>query len=445
MLCELSYTKAIFITDTRWHRLPFPQVADMTRFQKSNKDTTFQSIKFQITVLLLILLTEKQFCQSLSARSLLPRRATKRRTGINRTINTRRISSNDSGSTLVFQESNKNDVEQIGKHSVPTNPKMLSVSQKTRDSLEGRTVLLTGASGGLGEQLALQIASCCKPKKLILSGRKEDALKKIAETCKRGLALGTTSGNSNGDADADAESIVHIVTADLSDKGSVRALGESAVELCSGTVDVLINCGGVSSRSDFIDTKLEIDERVMQINFFAGAALAKAVIPGMISNESGGGKIIWISSVQGLMGIPSRTSYAASKFAVQGYCEAMRAELATSGVSVHCVSPGYIRTNLSMSAMTGDGSAHGTMDETTANGADPRHVAVEILDTAIAKGKADFVVAATVSAKVAIWLRLLLPEVLQNLLVKRFEKAKKKTKEAASRQHGISVTDKKID
>eukprot|EP00535_Pseudo-nitzschia_heimii_P002581 CAMPEP_0197176964 /NCGR_PEP_ID=MMETSP1423-20130617/2731_1 /TAXON_ID=476441 /ORGANISM="Pseudo-nitzschia heimii, Strain UNC1101" /LENGTH=298 /DNA_ID=CAMNT_0042626427 /DNA_START=225 /DNA_END=1117 /DNA_ORIENTATION=- len=298
---------------------------------------------------------------------------------------------------------------------------MQSVSQKTRDSLERRTVLLTGASGGLGEQLAIQIATYCNPKKLVLSGRKEDALKKTAEECTKGLALSTASGHGGGDADA--ESIVHIVTADLSDKDSVRALGESAVEICSGAVDVLINCGGVSSRSDFVDTKLEVDERVMQINFFAGAALAKAVVPGMINGDSRGGLIIWISSVQGLMGIPSRTSYAASKFAVQGYCEAMRAELATAGVSVHCVSPGYIRTNLSLSAVTGDGSAHGTMDETTANGADPRDVAVEILDTAIANGKADFVVAATASAKVAIWLRLLFPKILQNLLVKRFEKA----------------------
>ena len=310
---------------------------------------------------------------------------------------------------------------------------LLNVSQNTRDSLEGRSVLLTGASGGLGEQLAIQIAHYCKPKKMILSGRKEEALQKIASKCKSGMVAG------GDDATIDAESIVHIVTADLSNKESVQSLGESAVSICDGAVDVLINCGGVSSRSDFLETKLEVDEKVMQINFFAGASLAKAVVPGMVGSGSGG-KIIWISSVQGLMGIPSRTSYAASKFAVQGYCEAMRAELATSKVSVHCVSPGYIRTNLSLSAVTGDGSAHGTMDSTTANGADPRDVAVEILDTSVAKGKADFVVAATFTAKVAIWLRLLLPEVLQNLLVKRFEKAK-----VISATQAIAIIDKKLD
>lgn len=69
-----------------------------------------------------------------------------------------------------------------------------------------------------------------------------------------------------------------------------------------------------------------------------------------------------------LVGLPERTSYAASKFAVQGYCEALRGELASSGVSVHCASPGYIRTNLSKSAVTGDGTPHGKMDSATASG-----------------------------------------------------------------------------
>ena len=108
----------------------------------------------------------------------------------------------------------------------------------------------------------------------------------------------------------------------------------------------------------------------------------------MVENKSG--KVIWISSVQGLIGIPSRTSYAvslslvaksvsgvadnlvfcviekkASKFAVQGYCEGLRAEMASSGVTIHVASPGYILTGLSLAALTGDGKPHGQMDETT--------------------------------------------------------------------------------
>jgi dehydrogenase/reductase SDR family protein 7B len=144
--------------------------------------------------------------------------------------------------------------------------------------------------------------------------------------------------------------------------------------------------------------------------------------------EKGAGKIIWISSVQGLIGIPQRTSYAASKFAVQGYCEALRGELASSGITVHVASPGYIRTNLSTNAVTGDGKNYGKLDPTTAAGADPDDVAIEILDL-VTNGRNDFTVASSFSATIAIWLRLLCPPLLQWSLVKRFQQAEKKEKE----------------
>jgi hypothetical protein len=126
-----------------------------------------------------------------------------------------------------------------------------------------------------------------------------------------------------------------------------------------------------------------------------------------------------------LVGIPNRTSYAASKFAVQGYCESLRAELASSGVSVHVISPGYIRTNLSRSAMLGDGRLYAKMDTTTDNGADPQDVAATILEQ-VSKGKTDLVVAATFSSKVALWLKFFFPSVLQKLLASRFEKGNHK-------------------
>lgn len=172
------------------------------------------------------------------------------------------------------------------------NYQMVLLSQACFNTFSGKSVLLTGASGGLGSALARQLASC-QVEALILSGRKKDELNKIAKECQ---ILSTSTK-------------IHIVTCDLADKESVLKLGEEALELC-GTIDVLINNGGVSSRSDFLDTKLEVDERIMQINFFSGASLAKLLVPKMIQNESG--KIIWISSVQGLIGIPSRTSYAVS-------------------------------------------------------------------------------------------------------------------------------------
>lgn len=224
-----------------------------------------------------------------------------------------------------------------------------SCNKQAQKIFRGQTILLTGASGGLGRSLALQLAHCGATR-IILSGRNQEALEQVADECKSIHPTITT----------------HVIPADLGSPQSVQELAIKALAATSGRVDILINNGGVSSRSRFLDTKLQVDETLLQINFLAGAALAKAMIPGMV--ERGYGKLIWVSSVQGLMGIPNRTSYAASKFAVQGYCEALRGEVATSGITVHVASPGYIRTNLSRSAMTGDGRPHGVMDKATATG-----------------------------------------------------------------------------
>jgi dehydrogenase/reductase SDR family protein 7B len=275
------------------------------------------------------------------------------------------------------------------------------------EALSGKNALLTGASGGLGKALALRLSQC-GVSTLILSARSEASLKAVAKECQ--------------EQSPNKSFYIHCLVCDLSDPESVTSLASQALQISSNQIDMLINNGGVSSRSSFLDTTPDVDRLVMQVNFLAGAALAKALVPSMVHRNHG--QIVWISSVQGLLGIPNRSSYAASKFAVQGYCESIRAELAGSGVKVTIVSPGYIRTNLSNSAITGDGSQYGKTDETTALGADPDQVAMAVL-TAAAKGQAELVVAAGLSAKVAIWLRFLWPSLLRQMLVKRYEKSTK--------------------
>jgi short-subunit dehydrogenase len=296
------------------------------------------------------------------------------------------------------------------------------VRKRTQHEFYQQNILLTGASGGLGRSLALQLAHC-GPKTLILSARNMVDLQAVAAECQAFAP----------------DTVIHVIPGDLADPASVQELAQQALAKCRGsdsdteadnTIDVLINNGGVSSRSRFVDTDSSVDERCLQVNFLAGAALAKAVVPGMLKNRalstSPGvvrGRIVWISSVQGLVGIPNRSSYAASKFAVQGYCEALRAELYADGIVVHTVSPGYIRTNLSRSALAGSASTtHGVMDATTAAGALPDEVAAGILDR-VAAGHVDFTIAAGFSARAAIWMRLLCPGVLRRLLVKRYQKS----------------------
>jgi len=292
-----------------------------------------------------------------------------------------------------------------GEEKIP-NENLPLCSEDAKKCFEGKNVLLSGASSGLGRALAVQLAHC-GAKKIVISGRDEKSLQLVASECRNISKMKTQ---------------VVVSICDLVDSKAVKILGQKALSECPDGIDVLINNGGISSRSRFLDTSIEVDELLMKVNFLSGASLAKAVTPGMVQN--GSGKIIWIGSVQGLVGIPHRTSYAASKFAVQGYCEALRAELTTSGISVHIASPGYIRTNLSRSAISGDGTLYNKMDETTAMGADPNDVAVDILN-GVARGKTDLILAASFSAKAAIWLKLFAPTFLQRILVSRYEKTEK--------------------
>jgi len=248
-------------------------------------------------------------------------------------------------------------------------------------------------------------------------------LERVAKECRQATAA----------VEAAEAAIVKTIAADLANPEEVQRQADNVLR---ETVHVLIHSAGVSSRDNFVDTCLEVDRQVLQINFWAGVALAKALVPSMImahdnndnnysknNKQKKNGMILWISGIQGLVGVPQRTSNVASKFAIQGYCESLRGELVSSGVTVHTVSPGYMNTDLSRSAIRGNGMIYGQVDNTTATGACPHEVAVEILNK-VAKGKLDFTVAAGFSATLAVYLRLLCPPLLRALLVKRFEKGK---------------------
>jgi dehydrogenase/reductase SDR family protein 7B len=167
-----------------------------------------------------------------------------------------------------------------------------SLSETTKNEYSNKSILLTGASRGLGRSLAHAL-STCNPSLLILSGRDEKALEQVKNEC---LQIHGKTGNDG--------MRVECIPADLASKSSVEELATKSLQLSQ--IDVLINNGGISSRSSFVDTRLEVDELLMQVNFFSGVALAKSVVPGMVSND--GGRIVWISSVQG-KGVYASMSY----------------------------------------------------------------------------------------------------------------------------------------
>lgn len=145
----------------------------------------------------------------------------------------------------------------------------------------------------------------------------------------------------------------------------------------TGRIDVLINNAGRSQRSLAKETPPEIDRNIMELNFFSVVELTKLVLPQMLKN--GSGHIVVISSIAGKLGFSMRTAYSASKHALQGYFESLRTELANDNIKVTIVSPGRIKTNISVNAVTKDGSPYNIMDEGQANGMNAALCAAKIV------------------------------------------------------------------
>lgn len=205
--------------------------------------------------------------------------------------------------------------------------------------VKNKIVWITGASSGIGEALSYEFARAGA--RLVLSGRNSGELIRVCNRC----------------VEYAAEALV--CPLDLSDASSILQANEQ-IKSRFGKVDFLVNNGGISQRSTAMETKLEVDRRIMEVNYFGTITLTKAVLPMMISN--GGGHIIVISSIAGKIGVPVRSAYCASKHALQGFFDTLRLELISKNVQVTVICPGRIKTNVSINALEGDGSKHGVMD-----------------------------------------------------------------------------------
>ncbi|MBR9921696.1 MAG: SDR family oxidoreductase [Bacteroidetes bacterium] len=233
--------------------------------------------------------------------------------------------------------------------------------------LQNKIVWITGASSGIGEALAYAFAKAGS--ELILSSRKRPDLERVAQSCKGAKA-------------------VHIEPLDVALHDEVAACAARVLKEI-GTVDILINNAGISQRSLVKDTPLEIDKKIMDINFFGSVALTKALVPAML--DQGSGQIITISSLTGKFGSPLRSGYAASKHALHGFFDSLRAEGHEQGLRVLMVCPGFVKTNVSINAVTADGSKQNKMDDAQKAGMEPAVLARKII-RAMQKGKIEVVI-----------------------------------------------------
>lgn len=211
-------------------------------------------------------------------------------------------------------------------------------------SFSDKVVWITGASSGIGKELAIQLAD--QNAKVVLSARNFEELKQVKKSLKSPEK--------------------HLVLAlDLSNQKNFAELTEKVVNQF-GRIDYLFNSGGVSQRSEASETGLDVDRKIMEINFFGNIALTKAVLPQMQKQKSG--HIIVTSSIAGKFGFYLRSAYSASKHALHGFYESLLLEEAKNNIAVTIVCPGKINTPISKNALTKDGSTHGEMDHNQATG-----------------------------------------------------------------------------
>jgi dehydrogenase/reductase SDR family protein 7B len=225
-------------------------------------------------------------------------------------------------------------------------------------SLQGKRIWITGASSGIGEALA----HACRAEgaELILSARRMAELERVAAQL----------------ASINSPAAITLQALDVSDTATIPGIVSGVIEKTGG-IDILINNAGISQRSYAVDTALDVDRRIMEVNFFGTVALTKALLPQMLAQKSG--TIIVISSISGKFGFYLRSAYAASKHALHGFFESLRMEVFREGVRVMLVCPGKIRTNISLHALTADGSTHSSMDDGQAGGRSASDLADRIL------------------------------------------------------------------
>ncbi len=248
--------------------------------------------------------------------------------------------------------------------------------------MKNKVVWITGASSGIGEALVYAYSELGA--KLILSSRNKDELYRVKAACKSPVNI-------------------HVLPIDLENTTSLSDKAQEATRIY-GHVDLLINAGGISQRGFALETTLETEQRIMNINFWGTVALSKGVLPGMI--EHGGGKIVCISSLVGKFGTRFRSTYSASKHALHGYFDSLRSEVYDKNIQITLICPGFVKTNVTLNALTGDGGIYGIMDDALANGISPTDCAKQIVKAIAANKEEVYIGGKEVKA---VWLKRFFP------------------------------------
>ena len=234
---------------------------------------------------------------------------------------------------------------------------------------DGKVVWITGASSGIGEALAYNFAK--HKVKLILSARRVDELERVKAACHL------------------PDSDVLVLPMDVADHAGFDSAAKKVIEHF-GQIDILVNNAGLSHWSKIKDTSMDVIKTILNVNFFGAAGLTKAVLPFMLERKKG--YIVVISSILGHIVTPKQGAYNASKHALMGFFDTLRAETSGDGIKVLLVCPGFVRTNVAKNSLDRDGKPINKDNDLIAGGLDPLYVGAQVLK-AIENNKEEIVVA----------------------------------------------------
>ena len=257
-------------------------------------------------------------------------------------------------------------------------------------SLNAKVVWITGASSGLGKALAEECAAAGAH--VILTARRTEELEKVR------LSLPNPE--------------LHVsVSADITDENQVRHAYEQVLNV-KGRIDWLINNAGLSQRALIAETTMQTERAIMEVDYFSQVFLTKTVLPTFLKQKSG--RIAFVSSVAGLLGTQYRASYSAAKGAIHLWANSLRAEVAHEGVGVSVIFPGFVKTNVSINALNGEGKPQGFDNEATANGLEADEFARQAV-RALAKGQ-EFIVVGGGKEKLGVLVSRLSPALLYKMI-----------------------------
>jgi len=258
---------------------------------------------------------------------------------------------------------------------------------------KNKVVVITGGSSGIGKALVAEMLH--NGASVAVCGRKKEALEALKQE------MGSNA--------------LFTYVADVSVESDCKTFIAATLEHFR-KIDILINNAGISMRALFKDAEVSVLKTLMDINFWGTVYCTKYALPSLLANK---GTIVGVSSIAGYRGLPGRTGYSASKFAMQGFLEALRTENLHTGVNVMWVCPGFTASNIRNTALNPQGQAQGDtpLEENKLMSAE--QVAAEIAK-AIAKRKRTLVL--TSQGKLTVWLSRLIPGVLDGLVFNHFKK-----------------------